>query len=235
LQYDIEGRPLTARYIAGRKYLGGADEALTPAELDAAAEATLGSKPETVEARALRRATVGSYDPNTNSIRVLRTLDDPARNMVAAHEVSHGIDDLAGALEFDGRRVVRTIPQAGIKRELGTVYNDLNNSYLASARAKKPDVEPENTYWGTGVTPTRTFGYKPGLDADRELNAEAIRAYIADPNYLKTVAPKTAARIREFVNENPRLSKIIQFNSLVGGALAGNPSLIPVDHDPFAQ
>jgi hypothetical protein len=65
--------------------------------------------------------------------------------------------------------------------------------------------------------------------------ADAIRAYMADPNYLKTVAPKTAARIREFVNENPRLSKIIQFNSLAGGAVTGTPSLIPVDHDPFAQ
>ena len=72
-------------------------------------------------------------------------------------------------------------------------------------------------------------------DVPRELMAEAIRSYMADPNYLKTIAPKTAARIREFVNANPRLSKTIQFNSLAGGALAGNPSLIPVDHDPFAQ
>jgi hypothetical protein len=30
--------------------------------------------------------------------------------------------------------------------------------------------------------------------------AEAIRAYMADPNYLKTVAPKTAAAIRAAVN-----------------------------------
>jgi hypothetical protein len=44
--------------------------------------------------------------------------------------------------------------------------------------------------------------------------AEAIRAYIQDPNYLKTVAPKTAAAIRKAVNGNPRLSKAIQFNSL---------------------
>ena len=234
MQYDIEGRPLTADIIVGRRTLGGADETLTPAELDAVAEAALGSKPEAVEARALPRAAVGSYEPNTNSTRFLRTLDDAAKNMVAAHEVSHGIDDLAGAVALDGRRVVRTIPQGGIKKELGTVYNDLNNGYLASARAKKPDVDPEDVYWGTGVTP-RTFGYKPGLDAYRELNAEAIRAYIADPNYLKTVAPNTAARIREFVNENPRLSKIVQFNSLAGGAITGNLSLIPVDHDPFAQ
>jgi hypothetical protein len=46
--------------------------------------------------------------------------------------------------------------------------------------------------------------------------AEAIRAYLADPNYIKTVAPKTAAAIREAVNSNPRLSKILQFNTIAG-------------------
>ena len=54
--------------------------------------------------------------------------------------------------------------------------------------------------------------------------AEAVRGYMLDPNYLKTVAPKTAARIREYVNGNPALNKTIQFNSLAGvgsfGALA---------------
>ena len=84
------------------------------------------------------------------------------------------------------------------------------------------------------LTGPQHFRYK-GDDISREYVAEAIRAYMADPNYLKTVAPNTAARIREFVNENPRLSKTIQFNSLAGGAVAGSPLLIPVDHDPFAQ
>ena len=43
--------------------------------------------------------------------------------------------------------------------------------------------------------------------------AEAIRAYMADPNYIKTVAPQTAARIRQYVNSEPRLNHVIQFNS----------------------
>jgi hypothetical protein len=33
-----------------------------------------------------------------------------------------------------------------------------------------------------------------------------------------TVAPQTAARIREFVNSDPKWSKIIQFNTLAGVA-----------------
>ncbi|HZN27897.1 MAG TPA: hypothetical protein VFB88_00930 [Xanthobacteraceae bacterium] len=45
---------------------------------------------------------------------------------------------------------------------------------------------------------------------------EAIRAYMADPNYLKTIAPKTAAAIREAVNSHPALGKIIQFNAMAG-------------------
>jgi hypothetical protein len=42
--------------------------------------------------------------------------------------------------------------------------------------------------------------------------AEAIRAYLENPNYLKTVAPKTAAKIRAAVNANPSVNKIIHFN-----------------------
>jgi hypothetical protein len=47
----------------------------------------------------------------------------------------------------------------------------------------------------------------------RDLWAEAIRASMTDPNYLKSVAPKTAARIRAAVNANPQLAPIIQFNA----------------------
>jgi hypothetical protein len=61
----------------------------------------------------------------------------------------------------------------------------------------------------------------PRDEVPRELIAEAVRAYMSDPNYLKTVAPRTAARIREFVNSHPTLSKIIQFNSLAGLTAGG--------------
>ena len=51
---------------------------------------------------------------------------------------------------------------------------------------------------------------------------------MADPSYLKTVAPKTAAAIREAVNSHPILSKIIQFNTLAGlAAMNGIDSAAP--------
>ena len=72
-------------------------------------------------------------------------------------------------------------------------------------------------------------------EASREYMAEAIRAYMADPNYIKTVAPQTAARIRQYVNSEPRLNHVIQFNSGGPPTIPAGPSLVPVDHDPFTR
>jgi hypothetical protein len=108
--------------------------------------------------------------------------------MVYAHELGHAIDQLAGQ-----------IPSKGLSSELKSVYNTLNNPNRTHPnRAEAAD-------WGKPFTP-QALGY--------EYIVEAIRAYMADPNYLKTVAPKTAAAVREAVNSHPTLSKIIQFNAL---------------------
>jgi hypothetical protein len=93
LTADIEGRPLFAERIIGRRTLGGADEALTPAQLDAIAEKILGRRPEMVPAEALPGKAVGAYNPNTGRTVVYRGLPDNTRDMVAAHEIAHGIDD----------------------------------------------------------------------------------------------------------------------------------------------
>jgi hypothetical protein len=52
LSKDIEGRNLAAEFVVGRRTLGGMDEALTPAELNAAAKAALGQVPESASRRA---------------------------------------------------------------------------------------------------------------------------------------------------------------------------------------
>ena len=109
------------------------------------------------------------------------------------------------------------IDQDGIKAELKWLYNDLNNPVLQRARAAGHPVEQFSSKVYRGFGPEQ-MGYKKGIEADRELMAEAIRAYMANPNYMKTVAPKTAARIRAYVNEHKDLKHIIQFNSVVGTA-----------------
>lgn len=235
---DIEGRPLVAERVVGRRTLGGADEALPSAEFDALTQAVVGKNAESVPASALPRGTVGAYvsergpDGIDRAVLVHRGLPAQTKDRVVAHEVSHAINDRAG--DFVGLTRPNMIQiRPGMPREPQTVYNDLNNQYLAAARATGPDVDPFKVYWGTGVTPEKTFGYGKA-DAPAELMAEAIRAYLADPNYLKTVAPKTAAAIREAVNSHPILSKIIQFNTMVGpAAMIGiEPQSSPIPTQP---
>src|SRR6266702_3217623 len=208
LTRDIDGRNLTARSVVGRRTLGAADEALTPAQLDTAATATLGSPIESRPASALPRGSVGAYrvtrgpDGPERGITVLGSLVPATKNKVVAHEFGHAIDDLAGEIDTEP-----------LMAELRRVYNTLNNP----SRATTPGTgrygpQTGEAARGRPYTP-EDAGYR-GKNVSREYIAEAIRAYIADPNYLKTVAPKTAATIRKFVNDNPRLNKVIQFNSV---------------------
>lgn len=201
LTHDIDGNPLTARYVAGRTVVGGGDEAIPETELDALSEAIFGSRISPVARREIGgdsgRFQVGA-GPDGPEYRLYfaNDLSDAQIPRVGAHELSHGIDYLAA-----GRH---GIPDDEIKRELAGVYDTLNNPNRSRDGA-------EAASWGQRARP-QDFGYK-GADIPAEHMAEAVRAYMADPNYLKTVAPKTAARIREYVNSNPRLNKIIQFNA----------------------
>ncbi len=205
LLFDIEGRPLQARYVAGRNMAGMVDEPLQAPGSAGIAEFLGVRSSETARSGKELGGDFGRYvsdrypgtdirDPGrVKEIFTDKALDATSGARVFSHEVSHAIDDIAGR-----------IPTDGLKKELAGLYEQLN-----TAGWYKP---------GRGMTPGG-FGYKGG-DMDRELIAEAIRAYKRDPNYIKTVAPKTAARIREYVNSNPNLNKVIQFNS-AGGAMAG--------------
>ena len=68
------------------------------------------------------------------------------------------------------------------------------------------------------ITPA-DFGYKPHQFRE-EYMAEALRAYLTNPNYIKTVAPQMAKRLRDYVNTHPQLSKIIQLNTVLGPTAA---------------
>jgi hypothetical protein len=217
LTTGIDGRPLTAPFIAGRRVVGEPDEAISPAQFNALAEAGTGNLPQGVPAAALPRRSVGAYKveagPNgpVRSILYNQNLSDSSAPKVIGHEIGHMIDDLAG-----------TIPQDGIKTELKQVYNTLNTGQ-------------ERT---RNLTGPQHLGYS-AEEAPRELMATAIDAYLAFPNYVKTVAPKTAAAIRDAVNAHPVLSKFIQFNAIpaiaAAGAAGAGYQLVPIDHDPFAQ
>ena len=117
---SIDGRPLTARYVIGRKTVGGADTPLLPEEYDAITIGSIGEIPELLTEDQMPRGWLGFYDrlarPGEPSIGVLNTLSPESRNMVIAHEMGHVMDDLSG-----------TIPTRGLYQELLPLYNRLNN------------------------------------------------------------------------------------------------------------
>jgi len=199
LTRDSEGRDLTAPFVVGRRTLQGADVPLGAQEVESVAKAATGKEPTPV-ARTEIGGYAGSYQVvrDRRSGRVLdreifydKNASPKQQERIIAHELSHAIDEIAGR-----------IPTDDIKTDLKRIYNTLNTGQ-------------ERT---RNLTGPQHFGYR-GQDIDKELGGEAIRAYMANPNYLKSVAPRVAARIREYVNPHPELSKIIQFNAL-GGAVA---------------
>jgi hypothetical protein len=76
----------------------------------------------------------------------------------------------------------------GLEPELEGVYSTVNTGNEGLRPAKLP----------------QDFGY-PDSDAPAELVADAIRAYMINPNFFKEVAPNAAAAIRAMVNSHPQL------------------------------
>jgi hypothetical protein len=189
-----EGVKLDAPFVAGRRVLGGDDEGL---QGEAVFEAATRLVDEIAPAgRSSLRGRVGSYrevvDDAGNKRRLIdyeRDLTDDQVPRVVAHEVGHAIDSLSGKIDTKG-----------LSTELKQVYHDL-------ATGRQGETKKQ--------TLPQHLGY-PAKEVRDEMVAEAVRAYIVDPNYLKSVAPETAKRIREAVNTDPRIAKVIQFNQ--GGA-----------------
>lgn len=206
LAETIDGSPITARYVAGRIADGGGDMALPREALDEIAKAGTGrgisEVPASAIGRDMGRVSVNKYTRAPTGVAIREGLPEPSRQRVAAHEIGHVIDQIAGEL-----------PTTGVMNELKGVYNTLN-----TGRER-----------GSNLMGPQHVGYM-GHDVPRELWAELIRAYMADPNYAKTVAPKSAEVLRKAVNPNPRLNKTIQFNSL-GAALAGGALSQPPNDD----
>lgn len=199
LAYTIDGDPITAKYVAGRRRLGGGDEGISPSDrIYMAGE--LVDKVVPAPAKELpgmagvyqRRA---GQDGLETVIKYRDGLTPGQSARVISHEAGHAIDEAAG--QIDTR---------GLSQELKQVFHDLATGVQGKQKFR---TEPQH------------LGYK-AEEVPRELMAEAIRGYMTDPNYLKSVAPKSAQRIRDFVNTHPTLSKIIQFNALAG-ITATNP------------
>jgi len=170
LTHDIEGRPLVAGRIVGRRVVGGVDEALPPTEFDAIAAETTGQvaarAPQSTLGRDVGRVSVDRRSRAPTGIALSKALTPKDAQKVYAHELGHVIDQLAGE-----------IPVKGLNAELRQLYSTLNTGQ-------------ERTRHLTGP---QHLGYS-GEDIPREWMAEAVRAYMADPNYLKTSHRKRPRR-----------------------------------------
>lgn len=196
LLHDMEGRPLVAKRVVGRRSVGGDDQPLPRTEFDALATDLTGKPATWVSAEDMRSWGRVVPDPDTHrpaAIYVRKELRPDQARMVYGHELGHAVEDY-----------IDLIPTDGLWSELKRIYNTLNNPKRSRDESKAASGKP--------FTP-KDLNYSK-WHIPREYMAEAIRAYLADPNYIKSVAPQTARRIREFVNEHPELSKIIQFNSI---------------------
>lgn len=236
---DIEGRTFGRGRVVGRVYPDQGDYRLQNRELEPVVRDLTG-KPITVSPDSAMdgdsgRMYYGALGPE--EIEINKRLKPGAVPKVVQHEVGHAISDIAGSGSSNfGINFKRDIPiwrdhvktpaesaeDAEVARELKQVYNDLNNTPLNEKRALHGDEWEHPGGAGAGKfkgTTPHAFGYGGGPRAESEYVAEGFRAYMSNPNYLKSVAPKFAARVREFVNNNPRLRDIIQFNMQAGGAM----------------
>jgi hypothetical protein len=140
-------------------------------------------------------------------MNVAADLSADQRLIALAHELGHGIaDNVKRPVSLDGSAV------AGRK-----VYHDLRTGDTSAQTLRKfhsPELD----------------GY-PKVDVDEELRAELLRAYMMDPNYLKSVAPNAAKSIRDSVNADPWLRKVVQFNALSPIAIGAGAGAYSLD-DP---
>ncbi len=204
---DMDGRPLGAKFVAGRRFAGQRDVPMTTADIEDA----LGElKIPLIELPKLPMPnpnTVGVFFADTakrkpvGDLYLHTILNAKERGQVLAHEFGHAIDHYAG--QFSDRLTTAEI-------------EELRKAYPTLARGgprKKPIPQPED------------FGYPP-QEVNAELAAEGFRAYLTNPNWFKAVAPMAAARFRDAVNRNKHLKRVVQFNSLgaaglIGAGLAG--------------
>jgi hypothetical protein len=126
LTHDIEGRPLAAQYVVGRRVVGGDDQAIPATQFDALAEATTGRGIALVPAREIGgdfgRTAIDRVTGLPTLIRMRKDMQPDKAAMVAQHELGHSIEEIAGQ-----------IPTKGLSNELKGIYNTLNNPRRSKA------------------------------------------------------------------------------------------------------
>jgi hypothetical protein len=136
LTTDIDGNPLFAKYIAGRRVVGGLDEGVSRVEADQIAR-LLGIQAGSGSTWGKELGgNVGRYFGGPNRrIVVSNKLKPDKAALVFQHELGHGLDDFV--MEIIGPGGSR-IPTDAIKKEVGRIYEDLIVPYSNTAGSCSP-------------------------------------------------------------------------------------------------
>jgi hypothetical protein len=210
ITHDMDGRPIGEGVIVGRNTVGGVDIRLPTGTANVVGESITGNpvveRSASRMGRNLGRTSYNKYSKYPTQVEIRKGLTPYQYPNVTEHELGHVISQASGEIPFDDE----------VAGELRYVYNQLNNADLDTLRDRvgKEDVGILRGRL-TGHTPETNKNYT-AQEAPQEYIAEGIRAYIQNPNFIKTVAPKFAAMVREAVNSNEKLNKIIQFNQVTG-------------------
>lgn len=201
---DMEGRPLVAGVVAGRAPGSGKDRPVTASDLGEVSKGVTGREISEAEQPFWESGRAGSFVPEKSAstekgISISPGLTEAEWKKVAGHEVGHAIDDVAGGIDA-----------SGLDDELERIY---------SIGSSGKDVL-------VGRRTPGHFGYPADQWKDEQM-AEAIRFYLLAPDWMRSHAPKTARRIRDYVNENESLKAVIQFNSIA--ATIGLPLMLRDD------
>ncbi len=183
LLVDRRNRPFNpGDAIFGRRTLGGDDVRASHGDFRKIGERIL-RKPVTVVPRSHIEGRSGrvTYNPDTNEPIDMFRADDldmtkPRSKHISDHEASHLMDLATGH---------QSVPPS-VWEELESVY-----STLATGKENLPTL-----------TGPANRGYNGPAIRD-ELVAEGVRASLADPNYMKTVAPKAYDWIADLLAKNP--------------------------------
>jgi hypothetical protein len=193
LLVDMEGRRLISRYFVGRRVRDAQGFGLDPEEFAPLIHELARKFPTSSAPKLKELFGEPTYSPEPFWLEPLNTLMSTQRETIKGfgYELGQVIDEIVGGISVKG-----------LLPELRGVFNTLNNPNRS--------LRGVDAAAGTPFTP-KDAGFKTS-EIRRVYIAEAIRAYLIDPNYLKTVAPNTAKAIRAAVNGHPKLSKILQFN-----------------------
>lgn len=194
---SIEGVPLDALYVAGRRGANAEDQAIGPEQLISAASSLAGVdrarlKGDYGQFKKVAGPNGGEYVIRIDKDKVAES--SPQEYRVLAHEFGHLTDEAAAQID-----------QRGVESELRKVYHELNAT--PDERRKRGLIGPQH----------RRYSKK---DQPAEMMAEAVAGYLMNPNWMKTTAPNLAKRIRQWANTNPRTRRVIQFNAPAAGAVA---------------